>query len=114
MSDSHTDIGRAPAMCPCSNTEVRRASRKSAPWSWSVLTSSYAISMYGCFSWGANFLSGSSLTIGFAAVTGCRLPVAGGGATGATGACVVVVATGNWELVTDTEPVTGNGAGATR
>src|SRR5438552_5483902 len=65
MSDSHTEYGRAPGMCPCSYTEVLRASRNSTPFLNRETTTSPWISVYGLSGWGLN------------EVAGCRLPVGG-------------------------------------
>src|SRR5947199_6705803 len=124
MSDSQTEYERAPGMCPCSYTEVRRASRKRTFLSCSAFTSSYAISMYGLSGWTANsfegcggggagavvvvavtggFAAGLMPTVSIAAVAvGCVAVVAVGGVVIVTG-CVVVA----------TVCVTGTGAGAT-
>ena len=81
MSDSHTENGRAPGMCPCSYTDVRRASRKRAPFLCSASTSSPWISMYALSGWGLKAVVGCRFSvvgcclIGFFGVAGGRLGV---------------------------------------
>src|SRR6185436_6871327 len=63
-SDSHTENDRAPAMCPSSYTDERRASRTSAPALCSAATSSPPISTYGLSGCGTKRAPGSGAGAG--------------------------------------------------